>query len=598
MPSVSCALSGVIKDIDPRRRVDRWPLVIGIPLVIICLSLTAASGVPQRSRADRPNAAASVSAPSSELKRPAHNRPAPEEQRALRSVSDNLRRATVLFGFPVVVDGIQRIGGQNTGFVISKARRLVATAAHVADWLALSKDHIYGILDGTSHPYRVERAWYHPGLVRVLDMGLKVRSTDPTDGNPFSGIDVAVVQLSADGPELKMEMEFADEAELARLNGRAVGSLVYPIATNDRWPRGIHGSCASFVCSRIVRPSLPPGEHKLWAWIDDPQLLFYNEEFGPGASGAPLFLPNGHVVGIAPFGAAGRLSDGSPQGCGFRADCLRELVSYHGLDPAKWKRAPAYESRKDWGPDPNLERFRKAARLLGDFHEALERLDFRAAVQKCTDALSLAPNYGGALYGRAKILTFYFQDRWDVLNPTRRLALAGAAVRDASRSFEICPEWNPAHLDYYHAFIYLARAKSDPTMYAAAIVGLDAMLERGWPYTPLTDYERAYRFSLRAQACQLLGKLKDAEDDYARSIRADPGTRFWYQRRAQFWEQIGRFDLAEKDWQKGEQVAAGKDKSPVKIPAPPNSRLPELPSANRDIFDSDKFPADVRSAPK
>jgi tetratricopeptide (TPR) repeat protein len=235
--------------------------------------------------------------------------------------------------------------------------------------------------------------------------------------------------------------------------------------------------------------------------------------------------------------------------------------------------------------------------LARESDAALDAGEYRAAIEKCTEALALAPNYAGALFSRGTVFTTYLRDRWYVLNPERRLALAGAAFRDGARSAELWPASNPARLNYYAAVIYLARARSAPDICKEALAGLDALLKRGWPYTPLTDYERAFRFNVRAQAHQFLGKLKEAEDDYARSIHANPGTPLWYQMRAQFWEQTGRADLAEKDWSQAEQLERGIDKSPVKPAAQPESRLPEIPRANGDIFDSDKSPRDTRSSP-
>jgi hypothetical protein len=513
----------------------------------------------------------------------------------LRSVSEKLRRAVVFFCSPVVVRGSELNEPQGTGFVISKARRLVATAAHVADASAVCKEPVYGILDGTSHRYRVERVWYHPGLMRVIDPGLAVRSSDPMDGEPgIGGPDVAVVQLSLDGPELPVEMQLADKAEWRSLEGQAVACLGYPVSVSDRLPSASRQPSALFTCARIGKPDLPSYD-PVWAtWMRSPGILFYKLEFGPGASGAPLLLPNGRVVGLVTGGEPSASANGMNRDYGHRADCVLELVGYHGIDPDKWKPLPQSAAPTDWGPDPNLERFRKAARLARESLEPLLARDYRFAIQKCDEALSLVPDYAGALYRRSKIYAFYLHLQWNVLNPEPRLAFAVAARRDASRSADLCAWPNDTQLYYCQAMILEARARSAPRTCARALERLDALSKRGWPYEPLSDADRAYLFNLRAQAHEFLGKLKEAESDYGESIRFEPDEGGSYLMRASLRQQMGRLDLAEEDRTKAEELGAVRDKRAAKPVSEPESLIPEVPGANGGTVDLDKSKGDVR----
>jgi tetratricopeptide (TPR) repeat protein len=573
--------------------------VVGIPLVIASLSLRSADGFGQDLRAG--GSIAGISDPffpSSRRSTRGNNRPTPEE-RVLLSVSEKLRRAVVLFGSSVAVEGSPHDELHGTGFVISRARRLVATTAHVADGIALRNERTFGILDGTSYRYRVERLWYHPGLVRVLDMGLSVRSSDPNDGDPFlGGPDVAVVQLSAGGPEFPREMELADQAELGKLDGQVVGSLAYELAVDERRPSRTQNASAAFTSARIAKPLLASSESKFWTRFYDSKLMLYNGEFGPGASGAPVFLPSGRVVGIVAGGETPTASDPISRDYGIPAQRLRELAGYHAIDRARWKLAPDSASREDWGPGPNIDRSRKAARLAGDSEEPLHARDYRGAIRKCNEALALAPDYARALYQRGRIYTLYLLDHWSVLDPEQRLAFAIAASRDASRSVDLYPRSNLAHLFCFQAIINVAWAKSAHRMCTRAVAGLDALPKRPWPYPPLSDDERAFLFNLRAQAHQFLGKLKEAEEDYALSIRADPDVPWWYQMRAQFWEQLGRASLAKADRMKAEELGAGEDDPPAKPISEPDSLLPEVPRGTGEMPDFDKIPRDVRSSPK
>ncbi len=284
----------------------------------------------------------------------------------------------------VIVGGEPVVGGHATGFVISKKRRLVATAAHVADYLA-EVETLYAIVAGTAHPYRVVQAWYHPALKRQLDRGLHVRSDDPRVGSVVRGrTDIAVLELASDGPDLPHELELANDSELKGLTGKAAGVLGYPRVAGTTWPtssRGIHAKYATTIIDDSYHES--GDEH---APIEERRMVWYNPYLGRGSSGCPLFLSNGHAAGLT----AGNSSkgDGSP-GCAIRIDTLRELLGWHALAPADANWLAAAHERSDWGTDRRIDEYRRPIALVSDADRLRRAEDYLAAQTWCNEALAL-----------------------------------------------------------------------------------------------------------------------------------------------------------------------------------------------------------------
>ena len=78
------------------------------------------------------------------------------------------------------------------------------------------------------------------------------------------------------------------------------------------------------------------------------------------------------------------------------------------------------------------------------------------------------------------------------------------------------------------------------------------LLDRGWPFPPLSKGERGFAVNLRGQCHHFLGELEEAEKDYTESINLAPEQPRWYENRAQYWEQQGKPELADVDrrrWQ-------------------------------------------------
>ena len=219
----------------------------------------------------------------------------PQEQANIDTRFKNARRrlspAIVLLGHPSL--------GHGSGFVISRKNRLIATAGHVADHSFDAGKKMLAVLDGTSKSYRVDRVWYHPAIMRWLDDGLVARSDDPKDGAIANSVpDVAVVQISRDGPEVPAECEMAEDDVLNHIDGKLVGLLGFPSKEGEGWPVGMgRPATASFTTSRVDKTTdffnvaEAPVSQRQGLWCTTPN-------FGEGSSGCPIFLEDGHVVGI------------------------------------------------------------------------------------------------------------------------------------------------------------------------------------------------------------------------------------------------------------------------------------------------------------
>jgi Trypsin-like peptidase domain len=548
------------------------------------LGLAIAAGFSQEPREDTGAATRKSHVASSGVHTAAKRAPTPEECERLRSVSERIRPGLVLIGERVDVDGVHHINWQGTGFVVSRERRLVATAAHVADGFRLAGGPIHAVLEGTHYAYRVVDVRYHPAMLRDL-AGLCVRSASPKDGAPArDGPDVAVVKLSEEGPDPPTELQLASEAELGDLETQAIGYMGFPGSQDDRWPTASLRATAAFSTSRIGGMPLWVADPPVFAWLRSPRLLFYDNELGPGTSGGPLFLANGHVVGTVSQRWPPGATDGLSRDIACRAGCLRELLSYHQLDPRKWKHSATEAAREDWRPDPRLRALREAVRLVRESEQPLWDHDFASAREMCDRALSLAQDYADALQNRSRVSICELEIRWDDLDAHERLRLAQAAYQDSTRCVELDPEWNLGCLYRQHSTILLARAKGLPGECRKVLEALDGLLKRGWPYEPLSDSDRAFLFSLRGQAHGVLGEMDSADEEFTESIRIDPQEAYYYTLRAELRDRMGRKDLAKADRLKAQQLAEANAPARHKVERPSLVVLPAVPEPDPDPF--------------
>jgi tetratricopeptide (TPR) repeat protein len=458
-------------------------------------------------------------------------------------------------------------GGHGTGFVISRKHRLVATAAHVADLMIQGRFRMQAVADDTAVTYRVERVWYHPGILRWLGEGLYARSDDPKDGEVTNSVpDLAVLQLYQGGPDLPAEFQLAEDDELKNIDGQAVGLLGYPAILGYLWPTANQRLSAAFTISKVDKTTSffndqrAPPDKRQGVWCEA-------EDFGPGSSGSPIFLGGGHVVGVLCTWKTSP-SETAFGGSAFRADCIRELLAYHKLADSSPEAVERARSHPNWGPDPRLGPCRKAAGLVRDADRLRRSGSFRQACEKCNEALELAPDYAGALLQRSKVYLYYVGTHWKSLTDAARHRYADWAFDDSYRCVEIFPEWNQPWLFHSQNVIYYAASlPHDASTFRDAIKSIDEMLSDDWSNNPLTDSERGFAINLRAQCHHFLGEMEEAERDYNKSILQAPDEPRWYLNRAQYWEQQGRKDLAERDRQTAQsarQARIDSEKNPEK----------------------------------
>ena len=167
--------------------------------------------------------------------------------------------------------------------------------------------------------------WYHPRLERKFDDFLTARSIDPVDGEIVAGaFDLAVVQLSAEGPDPRSEMDIGTSADFASRGGQPVGMLSF---REGDLTGSQDSASAKFSAHALLSPIVhvqfsSPGQsfHSMHYFESD--LMF-------GASGSPLFIGYRRVVGVLVGGkpVANMQVEGASK-IGF----LHELLYYHKLE--------------------------------------------------------------------------------------------------------------------------------------------------------------------------------------------------------------------------------------------------------------------------
>ncbi len=459
------------------------------------------------------------------------------EQEEVIRAARRLRHAVVFLVWPD--------GSGGTGFVISRAHRLVVTVGHLADGF-FEEGSISAFLEGSSKRLSVDKVWYHPRLRRELDFGLVANSLDPTDG-PISDLspDLALIQLSPEAGDLQQQCEVQVGDGPRILDGHTVGLLGFWDANERHLPDDGHPAAASLSTSIIHRAS-DGAERSERAPAPFIFLDARHTHLG-GTSGAPIFLADGLVVGLVTTSRFERTEPGKRnEMAGLRLGCLRELITYHGLQelmPGLTKAA----ARRDWGPDPNIQRLRRAISLVRKVREDRDAGRYAAAVDMCNSALAIAPDYGRALLERSKAYFCFLDSRWVRLSADERRRFSSWALSDSERCNALDPNSNHVRLIHIQNIIVDSFACSEPADLRYVVQRTTYILSSNWKGKPLTIREEARAFNLRAQAYHLLGETRSAEADFAKSIRVDPWERNWYLTRAKFWDQTGRPDLARAD---------------------------------------------------
>lgn len=419
----------------------------------------------------------------------------------------------------------------------------------------------------------MQRVWYHPGVERELDIGLRARSEDFRDGNTVYGCpDVAVLELVADGPDLPGELELAGDEELRDLEGKAVGMLSYPEDVSIQWPDESRPASCVFAFFFVGAMTDRIYRRDLGVPVEKRQILMYDSDCGPGTSGSPVFLPNGHVVGLATNGSKSFEDDGKLADFGSRIDRVRELLTYHDLGDTKLTRSTRPAPNPDWGPDPRLREFRRAVRLVREAELLRRAGKYDEARKKCDGALVLAPDYGAALLERSKALLYDVGTRWTSIQSQKRLELAESGYADAVRVCDLLPGLSEPWLIYIQWSIYLACLDSSREDILESLEDVQSLINSDWPCVPLSKNDRSFAVNLRGQCYGFLGEFDRAEEDYNESIRLAPDQPRWYTNRAQYWDQRGKLELADADRRQAQALREAAKRP--KAQSPPSPTLP------------------------
>jgi hypothetical protein len=414
-----------------------------------------------------------------------------------------------------------------TAWCISKKHRLLVTNAHVADLFHQGKGEMFAIPSGTSQVHRVARVLYHPGVRRWFkgNSEISIRSTDPTEGDidPMSP-DVAILELDADGPELTVEFLPATEAELRTLFAQPAAIYGFPGYDNEDWPKLGSKPAATFhdgVVSRIADFHLDPG-----APFEELQNVQYTMTTWGGFSGSPVFLPNGRVCAIHNMGRkvkSGEVVQSMPHG--IRVDCLLELLVHHKLED----RVPFAVEKKlvnveRWlQPDPRGDKVRadyaKARQLVKEAYNLIFiKEDYKLGVEKCDEAIALAPQMAIAHNRRAMGFFNYHFDFRDRLSNAEREKL----LRQAEVSFRAAMKLEPTNAYYVIDFAKLHNTFGvlwgDDEQHSKALSIVTEMIDKG----NLNEYALPSAISTRAVARANLGDREAARRDHDEAVRIAP----------------------------------------------------------------------------
>ena len=435
--------------------------------------------------------------------------------------------------------------GYGTAFVISKEHRLLATNAHVADFLD-NAGQLLAISNGTTTVFDVDKVWYHPGVIRRTSAGINIRSQSPSDGKVFPmGPDVAVLQLSGDD-ELPDALPLAQPDEVMDLFGKPVGMIGFPGHDTIHWPQLGEKASASYHQGVVARVS--DFLNSADADPRDRQFLRHTMGSWGGFSGSPIFLAGGRVAAI--HNAAGSRQSGSVIALlsyGIRIDCLWELLAYHALTDKITVPLPTADLRlaRFEVEDAKLNAFDEAKDLVERGKILMQEGSHSAAGELFNEAIGKTPNYADAYFFRSKNYNEYVSVAWQsrVANAIRMGQTAEYLKYDqlALDSAQRAATLEPVNIDYLLDVTLkkqnLSFAKNivqgigpQPELETRAIAA--KILQR----PDLTAYQRGMAFTIYAGSHPL------ANDDLpwsTRAIVADPFEYGWYENRAATYQTLG-----------------------------------------------------------
>ncbi len=431
-------------------------------------------------------------------------------------------------------------GGHGTGFVLDSRKRLVVTAAHVADQLYTTEGGIKACLSNGQR-YSIKRVWYHPALVRRFDHRLYRRSMEATDGMPaYHSPDVAVLELAGDGA-LPDPFQLVSEREVAAPGDRVVIEG-FPGALRPDWPRGPepHASTAE---TRVLE-SVTDAGHRAdvpWNRLSTIYLQESGSEVG-GQSGAPIVLENGRVLG-----------DVAMTAYGIHANRIRELCWFHGLRfEGSEEGKPVDFPPKEWLQEEKLGPIRQAVALVREAGALRQEDQLQPAIEKCSAALKIVPEYPAALAERAlAYLRFADGASMDRDRPSAMIYYLEQAAADADECTAEFPEWVCPHLLRAEARVRLARQLRLPSEFKRTLADLRGFLVgREGESSRMIDWEQAKALAHCAECHAALGNKTEAKRFFDEAVHVCPWEGEWCRLRGEFELSIGNTAQGTRDFER------------------------------------------------
>jgi S1-C subfamily serine protease len=450
--------------------------------------------------------------------------------------------------------------GHGTAWVVSQRNRLLVTNAHVADLLYMGKGKMFAIPSGTSQLYTVKKVWYHPGVRRFLEGNrtLSVRSSKPADGDvdPRSP-DLAVLQLSAEGPDLTFEFPVASANDLNDLFAQSAAIFGFPAHDNHEWPKlgdRAVGTYHDGVISRITDFMLNPGAPE-----SELQFVQYTMSTWSGFSGSPVFLPNGRVVAVHNMARSEKGGNGDSKAIphGVRVDCLAELLVYHGLEDKvgfqidKSKVAVERWTKPDQRTERALADYAKAVALVEEATRLVyEKQDFVEGEKKCNTALHLVPNYVSAYACRGDAFNSFTVTNQNRLNDAKKLEFYKLALADYDKCTMLVPTEPLYVIKYCQISTNIGIVTENQNISRNVLTKMNGLLST----ESLPNHVRAAGHSARAAAYSLLENRNAAWRDHNEAIRLNPEDPVLYLNRATFLKDHRLGDWGQADRAKAREI--------------------------------------------
>ncbi|TSC72197.1 MAG: hypothetical protein G01um101438_700 [Parcubacteria group bacterium Gr01-1014_38] len=372
--------------------------------------------------------------------------PTDEEFKELCASGKRLSDAVFVLGTPRARAG--------TAFLISRKHRLLATAAHTADPERM-RQGLWAV--GGAGVHKVKHVWLHPDIRRQeAEEGTLLGIIDG------SSADVAILQLEESGPELPEAFRLACPGQQREVQRRSVATLGFPVHRMPGWPRQ----------NALPLPAIQSGVIvHTYARFRTVERAQYTGAEWMGASGAPVFLRDGTVIGVCTW-AGVQLCKGSRDGCVMLSDtCLTDelwklLAVADGLgdcltperDGIRLSEDPARDCRQQRAaeiPADDVNQYHWARRLrkdgtLGEARKLLDRL------------IEKYPRWADLYTERAAVIGQPFLENAK-LSKAEQLRIVRAAHADSVMAMQLDPACPRRHIDVGYKLCWMGYATGDRT---------------------------------------------------------------------------------------------------------------------------------------